>query len=456
MRILCGTDLTDSGARALRAAIALASRLKADLAVLHVVEAARIAGVDENFIWSVKERAESLLRDQARRLKAEGGPTMEVQIAVGSADDRILHAAAEADLIVVAGSGRHAEGRPWIGSTVERLVLGARAPVLVVRASEPFEAWASRERPLRVVAGADFSSSSLAAVRWACELRKAGPCDLTFVHAYHSAVERARLGLGGPIYGLDPSAEAENLLRRDLEARFGPIPGDGAVGWRFVAGLGAAAEPLLAEARALSADVLLAGTHQRRAAGRWWYGSVSRRLLEDAPCAVACVPAAALPDTGGIPVFRRVVAPTDLSETGDRALRYACALVPHGGVVSLVYVLEVELDRVRGVPRDGKFVAATAAPAERQQIASQVARLLEARVPAGAAERGIEVRIEVVEAPSAAEGIRRTAARLGADAIVMGSHGRSGVAAAVMGSVTRDVMAKSSVPVLAVAPPEVK
>jgi nucleotide-binding universal stress UspA family protein len=46
--------------------------------------------------------------------------------------------------------------------------------------------------------------------------------------------------------------------------------------------------------------------------------------------------------------------------------------------------------------------------------------------------------------------ICRTAAEAGADLIVLGSHGRSGVRRLVLGSVAEHVLRRTSVPVLAV------
>jgi nucleotide-binding universal stress UspA family protein len=53
-----------------------------------------------------------------------------------------------------------------------------------------------------------------------------------------------------------------------------------------------------------------------------------------------------------------------------------------------------------------------------------------------------------VEDVAAASGIVQTARDEGADLIVMGSHGRSGIARLMLGSVATKVVAESSIPVL--------
>jgi nucleotide-binding universal stress UspA family protein len=53
-----------------------------------------------------------------------------------------------------------------------------------------------------------------------------------------------------------------------------------------------------------------------------------------------------------------------------------------------------------------------------------------------------------VEDVTAASGIVETAKELGADLIVLGSHGRSGIARLMLGSVATKVVAESPIPVL--------
>ena len=74
---------------------------------------------------------------------------------------------------------------------------------------------------------------------------------------------------------------------------------------------------------------------------------------------------------------------------------------------------------------------------------------LRSLVPAEAEER-FDIEEEVIESGNAAEAIARAAERFRADAICLGSHGRSGLAKTFMGSVAQGVMAKSRRPVLVV------
>ena len=60
----------------------------------------------------------------------------------------------------------------------------------------------------------------------------------------------------------------------------------------------------------------------------------------------------------------------------------------------------------------------------------------------------IPLQARFVEDVAAASGIVDTAKELGADLIVVGSHGRSGIARLMLGSVATKVVAESPIPVL--------
>jgi nucleotide-binding universal stress UspA family protein len=71
-----------------------------------------------------------------------------------------------------------------------------------------------------------------------------------------------------------------------------------------------------------------------------------------------------------------------------------------------------------------------------------------ARISALAQVPGVTLSTETVEGSSPAEQIVETARRCGADLIVMGSNGRTGVARVLLGSVAGKVLMLSPVPVM--------
>jgi nucleotide-binding universal stress UspA family protein len=142
-----------------------------------------------------------------------------------------------------------------------------------------------------------------------------------------------------------------------------------------------------------------------------------------------------------------VLAATDFSEPGDRAVSLAYALLASGGTVHLVHV--VEASEGPGPHEDRRSAAAEG---ERPTQGPDVTRRLHALVPPEAAGRGIETRIHLLEAREAGAAIAAAAERCGADVICVGTHGHSGLAAAWAGSVAQGLIARSGRPVLVVGP----
>lgn len=215
-------------------------------------------------------------------------------------------------------------------------------------------------------------------------------------------------------------------------------------------GLGRADFSLLEIARRERADLIVTGTHQRHGVERLWHTSVSRALLHDAPVSVLVVPARAEPAASLIPEIRRVLVTTDLSLLGNAAVPHACSLVRPGGVVRLLHVLPR-----RRVPNpliagqyDLRPFTKKALARELKTATDKLRRL----VPAGAAERGLtfEFEAEAVETVEPVTAICQAAERFGADAICLASHGRTGLSAAVLGSVAQAVINRSPRPVYVV------
>jgi nucleotide-binding universal stress UspA family protein len=97
--------------------------------------------------------------------------------------------------------------------------------------------------------------------------------------------------------------------------------------------------------------------------------------------------------------------------------------------------------------------AEPATPEQRAGREWEAITRLRALIPEDAAERGIDTRFEIVEAGDAADAIRGAAERLGVDLICLASHGRSGLAATLAGSVARGVLRSTTRPLLVIGPP---
>lgn len=445
MSIVFGTDFSERAMAAARAAAVLARRTGEVLHLVHITEygsTGRTTASDESLRRELHSRLEAL----AAELRS-ADTRVEFHLMEGAPDEVLVEHAAlvHASLIIVSHHGQRAP-RWRIGNVAERVVQAARCPVLVVRSAGPLEAWARGERSLRILLGLDFSPPSDAAVAWVRKLRTLGPCEVVAAHHYWGADAHVRYGVP-----LSPESEAtpevEEALRRDLTARLGDMPGTGAVWVHLDPGLSRPAESLVALARKEEADLIVVGTHQRTGASKWWYGSVSQRIIHDSPVSVLCVPASAV-SAITIPEVRRVLAPTDLSEVGISAIRHAYSIVPAGGAIYLLHVLEP----VGGTPPLYAQYLSPQEPPLHTPEQDRLAEVLRGLIPPEAAVRGISTRVEVVHGRKVSEAISQAAERLNCDVICLATHGRSGLTKALLGSVAQEVLQSSTRPVLLVRP----
>jgi len=143
-------------------------------------------------------------------------------------------------------------------------------------------------------------------------------------------------------------------------------------------------------------------------------------------------------------VFSKLLVPVDGSEPSSAAVRLAVDVARrYGGEIVLCHVLDI-----------ASIVALSGSMTMDPSIAVEAQRSLgEELLKATAAEvgaKGVPVSAEFLEGEVVAQ-ILDLARAKGVDAIVMGSHGRSGIARALLGSKTEGVLRRSPIPVL-VAP----
>ena len=142
-------------------------------------------------------------------------------------------------------------------------------------------------------------------------------------------------------------------------------------------------------------------------------------------------------------IAKSILVATDFSEASARAVDYAAGLCTTLGaklVLMHAYALPAYV-----MPIEGSMMASP------QYVADLVVRLQDQLDASAAtlASRGIEAQTKLVLGIPYAE-IVRVAQECGADLIVVGTHGRSGLVHAIMGSIAERVLRLSPVPVLCV------
>ena len=275
-RFLAGFDGRDGGRDALELTRVLAAALAADVLAVTVIPYGPLPIPAVQLRDGEIPEVEALLAEARERLR---GLEVETRAFGGGTPAGVLTMLAEAeksDMIVVGSPHRGAIGRALIGSTADSLLPGAPCAVVVA----PRGYAAESHDAIRLIAVAyDGSAEAKAALRRAEAIALATNAKLRIMVVVAPAVASPEMrGYVPPeppnpeeiakeaIRSLDPKLSVESDL---LEGSPGRV---------------------LAEACADDVDLAVAGSHGYGPLMRVLLGSVSRRLLHEAPCPVLVVP----------------------------------------------------------------------------------------------------------------------------------------------------------------------
>ena len=143
-------------------------------------------------------------------------------------------------------------------------------------------------------------------------------------------------------------------------------------------------------------------------------------------------------------MFKHILVATDGSAASEHAAQLAVDLArTHGAKLTAVFVVDPYPYMGVGEINPLGFQAYMSAA---QQHAASAHAQVEALCKKGGATIALQARL--VENVGAATGIVETAKAEEADLLVIGSHGRSGLARLFLGSVATKVVAESPIPVL--------
>jgi nucleotide-binding universal stress UspA family protein len=139
-------------------------------------------------------------------------------------------------------------------------------------------------------------------------------------------------------------------------------------------------------------------------------------------------------------MYRHILIPTDGSELADHGVAHGLALAKYvGAKTSIIFVVEPFPEMT------GRFLETVARYVELRK--EQATSVLD--VAANAAKQaGVPCDTIQVENAQPHQGIIAAAEDKGCDLIVMSSHGRSGLSALLIGSVTNKVLTHAKTPVL--------
>jgi nucleotide-binding universal stress UspA family protein len=186
-------------------------------------------------------------------------------------------------------------------------------------------------------------------------------------------------------------------------------------------------------------------THGHGGVRRAWLGSVADALIRLAPRPIFLVrprdvtfSVAALADRG----LHHILIPLDGSEFAEQAIAFALELgSPYSAHYTLLRVISPLSWAI--VPQYYEPQATQRSPLSRSAVADSLERLAQRL-----RDQGVDVQTRIIDAISPGPAIVDSAAELGVDAIVIGTHGAGRIRRMLLGSVTDKVVRGSAVPVL--------
>ena len=297
----------------------------------------------------------------------------------------------------------------------------------------------------RILCPVDFSDCSRTAVDHAMAIARWYGASVSALHVF--PLPPVAAAPTGPII-MDPIlltvAEREQLLadaRRLLEVERAP-----GIHTDAVIRQGAPAAEILAQADSMQADLVVMGTHGRSGFDRWLLGSVTEKVLRKSRCPVLTVPPG-LPDAvpAAPALFKHIVCPVDFSDSSMRALEYAKALAGEADAeLTVTHVVTPGFE----IPFDYPVGETSLTLAEAQKLYEAEAKRRLDAVTRGNTE-ACTARPLLTRGKPWKE-IIRVAARVGADLIVMGVHGRGAADMMFFGSTTQHVVRQATCPVLTI------
>ncbi|MBI4952761.1 MAG: universal stress protein [Myxococcales bacterium] len=285
-----------------------------------------------------------------------------------------------------------------------------------------------------ILAATDFSGESTAGALVAAALAQRLGAKLSFMHVAtdvpsapegRTSADELRLA--------SATAELEALARLARDS-FGAEPES------FVVCDAVPADAIVAAAVKYAADLVCTGAHGRGGLTGLLMGSVAERVLRQAPCAVLTTRQTEAP-TSASGLLGLVVCGTDFSEPSRRALATA-------GELARAFDAELTVAHVTDptVPTAsrGSLVSLDDREAELNRELAELCRSV-------LGEGGYKTRLLV--GANAAATLCDYARDMGASLLVISTHGRTGLARLLIGSVAEKVVKSSSVPALTLRPP---
>jgi nucleotide-binding universal stress UspA family protein len=296
-RILIPVDFSKPSLDSIDYASRLATRLGAELNLVHVFEQYVFGGLaeiptsvpDEEIAIRARTQLETIAKRHGIPLRAE-----HIHVTEGRPVEEICRLASklQIDLIVIPTHGNTGLKRLTLGSTAERVVRYSPCPVLVLRSVPPARRRgvlpAASVRFSKILVPTDFSKGAMKALTFAKSLAQEFNAKLILLNSvalqyYLSSDEYARYDL--PLL-MQQAEKASREQMRDVirTTDWGGIKVEGSLQ------IGHAGDKICSRAKDFGADLIVTATHGRTGLKHVLIGSTAEYVVRHAHCPVLVVP----------------------------------------------------------------------------------------------------------------------------------------------------------------------
>ena len=280
----------------------------------------------------------------------------------------------------------------------------------------------------KILCATDFSAGADRALRMATRLACETGAELVIAHSWFIPANAYSLEVP---FVRDMEQEIRVAAQHDLDAavRDATTAGARRASGKLLSGVPWMEIVSLLEHQPFELCVI--GTHGRTGLSRILLGSVAEKVVRHSPCSTLVV----RPDAK-LEQFAHALVPTDFSASAEHALELATQLVRPKGSITLLHVIELPV-RLAGEVPDVDFA---------RTIDKRAALALDE----AAARVGGDLRVNVCTriGSAGAQTLDATDDDSTIDLVVMGSHGRTGIKRALLGSVAEKVVRHAGCPVL--------
>lgn len=146
-------------------------------------------------------------------------------------------------------------------------------------------------------------------------------------------------------------------------------------------------------------------------------------------------------------MYKKILMPTDGSTLSQRAIEHGVSLARALGAEVTFMAVTTPFHSVSGEPQMVANMPDSSKDFVHDYLASDADGAL-SKAKAVSADAGVQCDTACIENDRIYQGIIDTATERGCDLILMASHGHRGLVGVILGSVTQDVLAHSTIPVL--------